>query len=139
MPQAVSTQPADPRSRAISAETRKIPEPIIAPTTTMMASNRPMDRTNPSSSTRCIVAWSLTAPTLPVDANADACDARRRDGARTQERRAGGNRDRLLGVGVEEGVDVEETGHRPARESNLLFRAEVEDGDGRRAVAVGWF
>ena len=36
--QASSSQPGLPTSRAMSAETMKMPEPIIEPTTTMVAS-----------------------------------------------------------------------------------------------------
>src|SRR5215510_8442087 len=123
----------------MSAETRKIPEPIIAPTTTMTASKRPMDRTNPSSSTRCSVALPFTTSPLPVEANAETGDAWRRDRARTQECRARGDGDRLLGIGVEDVVDVEEPRQRPAGERDLLLRTEVEDGDRRCAMEVGIF
>src|SRR6476646_6332690 len=122
----------------MSAETRKIPEPIIAPTTTMTASNRPMDRTNPSSSSRCRAA-SLTTSPLPVEANADAGNAWRSDRARPQECRARGDRDRLLRIGVEDVVDVEEPRQRPAGQPDLLLRTEVEDGDRRRAMDIGVF
>ena len=42
MSQTTSSQPADPVCRAMSAETMKMPEPIIAPATIMVESNRPM-------------------------------------------------------------------------------------------------
>jgi hypothetical protein len=38
----VSSHPAVPTSRTISAETMKMPEPIIAPATSMVASNKPI-------------------------------------------------------------------------------------------------
>jgi hypothetical protein len=44
MPHATSNQPALPICRAISAGTMKIPEPIMAPTTSMMESNKPNSR-----------------------------------------------------------------------------------------------
>src|SRR3954453_5223603 len=46
---ATSTPPGPVMSRVDSAETMKIPEPIIDPTTIMMASRRPSVRTNPGS------------------------------------------------------------------------------------------
>src|SRR5579863_561683 len=45
--QAASSPPVDPASRAMSAETMKMPEPIIEPTTIVVESNRPSPRTNP--------------------------------------------------------------------------------------------
>src|SRR5882757_274298 len=50
MTQAASSPPVDPVWRAISAETMKIPEPIIDPTTIMVESNKPRPRTNPDDS-----------------------------------------------------------------------------------------
>ncbi len=48
-PQATSIQPGLPISLDISAETMKMPEPIMAPITTMVASNRFRPRTKPCS------------------------------------------------------------------------------------------
>src|SRR4051794_13394860 len=44
-----SSHPGAPMSRVDSAETMKIPEPIIEPTTIMVASTRPRTRTNSGS------------------------------------------------------------------------------------------
>src|SRR5436309_2448652 len=44
--QAASNQPALPSVRAISADTRKMPDPIIDPTTTIVESKRPRPREN---------------------------------------------------------------------------------------------
>src|SRR5271156_4652831 len=44
--QATSSQPALPICRDMSAETMKIPEPIITPTTTITESKRPRPRAN---------------------------------------------------------------------------------------------
>src|SRR5438132_11874868 len=51
MIQAISRPPAEPVWRAMSAETMKMPEPIIEPTTIMVESNRLRPRTNPASVT----------------------------------------------------------------------------------------
>ena len=48
--QATSSHPGLPIVRAISAETMKMPEPIIDPTTTIVESNRPRPRVNSVSS-----------------------------------------------------------------------------------------
>src|SRR5579863_4692851 len=48
--QAASSPPVDPASRAMSAETMKMPEPIIEPTTIVVESNKPSPRTNPEES-----------------------------------------------------------------------------------------
>src|SRR5262249_39371612 len=48
--QATSSHPAPPTLRAISAETMKIPEPIIDPTTTIVESYNPRPRLNSVSS-----------------------------------------------------------------------------------------
>src|SRR5438067_1553228 len=40
------SQPEEPTSRAMSADTMKMPEPIIEPATSMVASNRPSLRWN---------------------------------------------------------------------------------------------
>ena len=48
--QATSSQPGLPSRRAMSAETMKMPEPIIDPTTTMVESKRPRPRLNSVSS-----------------------------------------------------------------------------------------
>src|SRR5258706_13252600 len=58
MTQAASSPPVDPVWRAISAETMKIPEPIIDPTTIMVESNKPRPRTNPDDSV------SVTTPSI---------------------------------------------------------------------------
>ena len=42
-------QPEEPSSRAMSAGTMKIPEPIIEPATIIVASSRPKSRTKPFS------------------------------------------------------------------------------------------
>ena len=47
--QATSKPPAEPVCREISADTIKIPEPIIDPTTIMVESNNPRPRTKPGS------------------------------------------------------------------------------------------
>ena len=44
--QAMSSQPGLPTRRAMSAETMKMPEPIMDPTTTIVESNRPRPRVN---------------------------------------------------------------------------------------------
>jgi len=44
--QATNSQPGLPSRRVMSADTMKIPDPIIDPTTTMVASNRPRPRLN---------------------------------------------------------------------------------------------
>src|SRR5258706_2690755 len=50
MNRAAGSRPVDAVWRAISAETMKIPEPIIAPTKIMVESNKPRPRTNPDDS-----------------------------------------------------------------------------------------
>ena len=50
-PQTSSSQPDPPMSRAISAETMKMPEPIIVPATSMVASNRPRRCSRPAAVT----------------------------------------------------------------------------------------
>ena len=52
MAHATSTQPGLPRLRDISAETMKIPEPIMTPTTIMVESNKPNSRENSWSEVR---------------------------------------------------------------------------------------
>src|SRR4051812_23047508 len=47
--QTPSSQPDEPTSRAISAETMKMPEPIMAPATSMVASNSPSRFWKPAS------------------------------------------------------------------------------------------
>src|SRR5436853_7923576 len=49
MIQAISSPPADPVCRAISAETMKMPDPIIEPTTIIVESKRPRPRMKPDS------------------------------------------------------------------------------------------
>src|SRR5712692_3410773 len=49
MTQAMSRPPAVPVCRAMSAETMKMPEPIIEPTTIIVASSRPSPFTSPLS------------------------------------------------------------------------------------------
>ncbi len=44
MAQTPSSHPPEPMSRALSAETMKMPEPIIEPTTSAVASSRPIPR-----------------------------------------------------------------------------------------------
>ncbi len=46
MPQATSSQPGLPIWRDISAETMKMPEPTMMPTTTITESNKPRPRLN---------------------------------------------------------------------------------------------
>ena len=57
--QAVRSQPALPSERPMSADTMKMPEPIIDPTTTIVESNRPRPRVNSVSSV-------VAAPALAV-------------------------------------------------------------------------
>ena len=45
-PQAANSQPGLPMFRAIPADTMKIPDPIMTPTTSMVASNKPRPRAN---------------------------------------------------------------------------------------------
>ncbi len=52
--QTSNSQPAEPTSRAMSAETMKMPEPIIDPATSIVASNRPSWGRKPESEA---VAW----------------------------------------------------------------------------------
>ena len=47
MSHTTSSQPGAPTWRAMSAETMKMPEPIIEPATTAVASHSPRPRTNP--------------------------------------------------------------------------------------------
>ena len=57
---ATSSQPGLPILRAISAETMKMPEPIMAPITIMVESKTPSSRTKPASlSVRSAVTFSL--------------------------------------------------------------------------------
>src|SRR5437879_750397 len=49
MTQAIRSPPAEPVCRAMSAETIKIPDPIIEPTTIMVESKRPSPRIKPDS------------------------------------------------------------------------------------------
>src|SRR5512132_4094520 len=44
--QAASSQPPEPSTRALFAETMKMPDPIIEPTTSVVASSNPMPRTS---------------------------------------------------------------------------------------------
>ena len=46
MHHATRSQPGLPISRAISADTMKMPEPIMTPTTSMVESKRPRPREN---------------------------------------------------------------------------------------------
>src|SRR6266404_5686331 len=50
--QAASSQPGEPTSRADSDETRKMPDPIIEPTTIMIASSDPRPRVSFDSSVK---------------------------------------------------------------------------------------
>src|SRR5215469_2171591 len=50
MNHAASRPPVEPDLRAMSAETMKMPEPIIEPTTMVVESKRPRPRTNPEDS-----------------------------------------------------------------------------------------
>ncbi len=52
--QTTRIQPEEPTSRAMSAGTMKMPEPIIEPATIMVASSNPKSRTNPFSA--CVFA-----------------------------------------------------------------------------------
>ena len=54
--QAASSQPALPTYRDISADTMKMPDPIIDPTTTIVESNRPSPRLNSVSSPTSVLA-----------------------------------------------------------------------------------
>ncbi len=54
MSQAASSPPVEPVRRAMSAETMKMPEPIIEPTTIIVESNKPSPRTKPDASTSAI-------------------------------------------------------------------------------------
>src|SRR6266853_1693441 len=65
MTQAASSPPVEPVCRAISADTMKIPDPIIDPTTIIVESNRPRPRTNPDDSV-CAAA-SVTTEDLKSD------------------------------------------------------------------------
>src|SRR5437879_13756359 len=49
MTQAIRSPPAEPVCRAISAETMKMPDPIIEPTTIIVESKRPRPRMKPDS------------------------------------------------------------------------------------------
>src|SRR6516165_1911523 len=64
MSQATSSQPGLPTSWAIFAGTMKMPEPIIEPTTTMVASNRPRPRWNSVSSPASAVCGFIGASLL---------------------------------------------------------------------------
>src|SRR5262249_49257096 len=59
--QAINIQPELPIMRDMSAETMKMPEPIITPTTTMVESNRLRPRTKVRSAglvvVGCVMAW----------------------------------------------------------------------------------
>ena len=55
-----SSQPDEPTNRAISADTMKMPEPIIEPATSMVESSKPNPLTNFSASG----GWSLDAVSL---------------------------------------------------------------------------
>src|SRR5712671_6645868 len=66
MTQAASSPPVDPVWRAISAETMKIPEPIIDPTTIMVESNKPRPRTNPDDSVSVTIG-SITSVDIGSD------------------------------------------------------------------------
>src|SRR5206468_11464074 len=57
--QATSSQPGLPMSRAICADTMKMPEPIIEPTTTMVESYRPSPRLNSVSSSVAAVELAI--------------------------------------------------------------------------------
>ncbi len=49
--QTTSSQPEEPTSRAMSAETMKMPEPIIEPATSIVESSKPSPLTNFCSAT----------------------------------------------------------------------------------------
>ncbi len=66
IPHAARSHPPAPSRRALSAETMKIPEPIIDPTTSAVASNRPM----PRSSRPAGLAPGASTPTANGDAGA---------------------------------------------------------------------
>src|SRR6266850_452763 len=57
--QATSSQPGAPTSREDSAETMKIPEPIMEPTTIMVASSKPRPRT--SLGAALLISWSINS------------------------------------------------------------------------------
>jgi hypothetical protein len=62
--QAPSSQPGLPMFRAMSAETMKMPDPIIDPTTTIVESYSPSPRWNSVSSA---VATAVALPPLAID------------------------------------------------------------------------
>src|SRR5260370_2047207 len=69
MTQAASSPPVDPVWRAMSADTMKIPEPIIDPTTIIVESKRPRPRTNPDDSVSAatpVIAGDLTSHIPPL-------------------------------------------------------------------------
>src|ERR1019366_10122613 len=65
MTQAASSPPVEPVCRAMSADTMKMPEPIIDPATIMVESNRPRPRTKPDDSV------SVDTPVTPGDLTSD--------------------------------------------------------------------
>src|SRR5579863_8396419 len=72
--QATSSQPGLPTRRLMSADTMKMPEPIIAPTTTIVASKRPSPRRNSvgsSGPTAVPFAGSIVALHEPVGTSAE--------------------------------------------------------------------
>ena len=80
--QTISSQPAEPTWRAISAGTMKMPEPIIEPATIMVESSSPSSRTNPvvcflaarSASRRCFPACARFSPKIRFILQGDAAD-----------------------------------------------------------------
>ena len=61
--QTISSQPAEPTWRAISAGTMKIPEPIIEPATIMVESSNPSSRMKP-----VVASWlRLGVAAMPSD------------------------------------------------------------------------
>src|SRR5215472_12943822 len=67
---AISIQPGLLLRRDISAETMKMPEPIMTPTTTIVASNRLRPRTKPRSCRGRVVGWVMWAEVIVAAARA---------------------------------------------------------------------
>ncbi len=74
--QATSSQPGLPIQRAISADTMKMPEPIIDPMTTIVASNRPRRRLNSVSRPASGGAAGLSVVSEASAMNAPVCGGR---------------------------------------------------------------
>src|SRR5262249_6895917 len=72
----------------------------------------------------------------PEKLHAEPRDPRRRDRSRPQERAAGAGGQRLLGIRIEDVVDVEESSDASAVQGKRLLGPQIEDVDIGRALGA---